>query len=204
MEIVAENRRIPPARDNRKGERIDSMSEADRIGRDRGLRAAVLSGDERAWQTWYDENFSALDRYILWRCGGLRDLADDALQETWLTAVRRVKKFAPERSTIGAWLRGIAANVLRNQIRRKALRRTRSLNSDLPDRDDGTAPDRGEHIARALAALSERHEQVLQLKYLEGMAVEAIAHEWNESAKAIESLLTRARAAFRAAYEKPE
>jgi RNA polymerase sigma-70 factor (ECF subfamily) len=180
------------------------MSEADRVGRDRGLRAAVLAGDDRAWQTWYDESFPALDAYVLWRCGGLRDLADDALQETWLTAVRRVRKFNPERSAFSAWLRGIAANVMRNQIRRRAMRRTHSLNGDVPGRDATATRDRGERIAHALAGLSERYEQVLRLKYLEDKSVDAIAREWNESAKAVESLLTRARTAFRDAYDAPE
>src|SRR5213595_2691026 len=94
------------------------MSEADRRWRDRGLHDAVLAGDERAWQTWYDESYAALEAYIVWRCGGLRDLADDALQETWLAAVRRVRDFDPERATFAAWLRGIAANVLRNLLRK--------------------------------------------------------------------------------------
>ena len=60
--------------------------------------------------------------------------------------------------------------------------------------------ERAERIARALAGLSERHEAVLRAKYLEGRAVANIAADWHESPKAIESLLTRARDAFRAAY----
>src|SRR5206468_7460187 len=96
------------------------MNPSDRVWRERGLREAVLAGDERAWRTWYDESFPALDAYVRWRCGGLRDLADEALQETWLTAVRRVRDFDPQRATFAAWLRGIAANVLRNLLRRRA------------------------------------------------------------------------------------
>jgi DNA-directed RNA polymerase specialized sigma24 family protein len=34
--------------------------------------------------------------------------------------------------------------------------------------------------------------------------VNVIAERWGESAKAVESLLTRARQAFREAYERPE
>ncbi len=180
------------------------MSEADRIGRDRGLRAAVLSGDERAWQVWYDESFAALDRYVLWRCGGLRDLADDVLQETWLTAVPRVRRFDPERSAFSSWLRGIAANVIRNQLRRRRTRLGHPLDGDMACRESTAPNDRGERIAHALTALSDRHEQVLRLKYLEEKTVDAIARQWNESVKAVESLLTRARAAFRAAYDQAE
>ena len=62
--------------------------------------------------------------------------------------------------------------------------------------------EQAEWIARALAALSERAEAVLRAKYLDGMSVEQIAGEWDETPKAIESLLCRARHAFRGEYEK--
>src|SRR5437764_5781444 len=83
------------------------------------LHRAVLAGDERAWRTWYDASFAALDAYVLWRCAGLRDFADDVLQETWLTVVRRIADFDPQRAPFIAWLRGIAAKVIRGQLRRR-------------------------------------------------------------------------------------
>ena len=64
-----------------------------------------------------------------------------------------------------------------------------------PIRDDN------ELIALALAELPERWEAVLRAKYLDLMSVEQIAAEWTQTAKAIESLLTRARQEFRAVYE---
>ena len=48
------------------------------------------------------------------------------------------------------------------------------------------------------------HEAVLRAKYLEGRSVADIADERCESSKAIESLLTRARQAFRQAYLQTE
>jgi RNA polymerase sigma-70 factor (ECF subfamily) len=171
------------------------MSEADRLWRDRGLHEAVLAGDDRAWQTWYDESYAALEAYVVWRCGGLRDLADDAIQEAWLTAVRRVRAFDPERATFAAWLRGIAANVLRNLLRK---RRSAACGlAGVPAKPQAAEPFR---VAEALAALPEHYERVLRMKYLDGRGVDEIAAEWAETPKAVESLLTRARAAFRAAY----
>jgi RNA polymerase sigma-70 factor (ECF subfamily) len=55
-------------------------------------------------------------------------------------------------------------------------------------------------VARALGELAPNHEAVLRAKYLEQLSVDEIAAAWGQSAKAIESLLSRARAAFRAAY----
>ena len=62
------------------------MSPSDRIWRERGLRSAVLAGDERAWQTLYEETFSPLAAYVRWRCAGLHDLEEEIIQDTWLVA----------------------------------------------------------------------------------------------------------------------
>jgi RNA polymerase sigma-70 factor (ECF subfamily) len=48
------------------------------------------------------------------------------------------------------------------------------------------------------------YEAVLRAKYLEGQSVADIAAGRGDSAKAVESLLTRARQAFREAYLEPE
>ena len=181
------------------------MSEADRVWRERGLREAVLAGNERAWRIWYDESFAALDGYVAWRCGGLRDLADEALQETWLVAVRRIRDFQPDRASFLAWLRGIAGGVIRNRLRRQARDHTIvSLNGDLASAptDASRERERQERVAQALAALPEHYEAVLRAKYLDGKSMAEISAEWNDSPKAVESLLTRAREAFRQTYSE--
>ncbi len=179
------------------------MDSRERAWRERGLRAAVLAGDEAAWRAWYDESFEELYATVLWRCGGLRDWADEITQETWLIAVRRMGAFDPDQASFLSWLRGIAANVLRNQLRQRR-RQSVSLNAhhhDVASEDHGPSQrDTCEQVARALAALSERYEAVLRAKYLDRQSVADIAANWNESPKAIESLLTRARQAFREAY----
>jgi RNA polymerase sigma-70 factor, ECF subfamily len=176
------------------------MQDSDRVWRERGLRQAVLAGDEDAWQTWYDQAFAGLYAYVCWRCAGMRDLADELVQETWLTAVRRVRTFDPERASFATWLRGIAGNMIRNHLRQR--QRTPGVQTLNGQEVSPSPPERAnaERIVQALATLSERHEAVLRAKYLEQQAVVAIAAEWKESPKAIESLLTRAREAFRQAY----
>lgn len=186
------------------------MAAGDRVGRERALRSAVLAGDERAWQEWYHESFQGLYAYVAWRCAGLRDLTDEVVQDTWLVAVRRIRRFDPEAGSFKAWLRGIAANVLRNHLRR----RRRAANHTLPLSGPYPAPDsaaqaiaereRAERIARALAGLPERYETVLRAKYLDQQTVAQIAAAQGETPKTIESLLTRARQAFREVYQQLE
>jgi RNA polymerase sigma-70 factor (ECF subfamily) len=179
------------------------MTPSERVCRERGLRSAVLAGNEQAWQTWYDECYTGLAAYAAWRCAGLRDLADDIVQETWLTAVRRIRSFDPERGSFADWLCGIAAHLLRNHFRKQKRRSYGSVSlNGHPAGKEPTAQSRelAEGIAQALDQLPERYEAVLRAKYLDQRPVAEIATAWSETPKAIESLLTRARQAFREIY----
>jgi RNA polymerase sigma-70 factor (ECF subfamily) len=167
---------------------------------ERGLHRAVLRGDEKAWRTLYDASFAELDAYVLWRCAGLRDVADDVVQETWLTAVRRIRDFDPNRGRFLAWLRGIAANVLRGQFRQNWPQPLGADDHPAPADNKLERREEAEQIAEALARLPGRYEAVLRAKYLDQLGVDEIACDWNETAKSVESLLTRARQAFRLAY----
>lgn len=181
------------------------MQPETRLIREEVLRRAVLAGDEAAWQTLYGESFDAVYRFASWRCGG-RDTADDVVQEAWLMAVRQIREFDPRRGTFLAWMRGILVNVYRNQSR--AVRRQDYHHRSLDVRPGAPATSEINHtkqsISMALDCLSQRHEAVLRAKYLDGLSVAEIAADWRETPKAIESLLTRAREAFREAWQKPD
>src|SRR5262245_10042174 len=183
------------------------MDDADRAWRERGLRDAVLAGDERAWQRWYDESYAGLFAYVLWRCGGSRQHAEELVQDVWLTAVRRLSAFDPAAGSFPGWLRGIAAGLARNHFRRERRRRTWLLSLrevDVSATGDVEQREQSDQVARALADLPEPYEAVLRAKYLDGQDVASIARERGVSAKAVESQLSRAREAFRAAYQARE
>lgn len=174
--------------------------------RERAIRDAVLAGDAEAWRQWYDAHFDRLAAYVRWRCAGLRDLADDVLQETWLVAVRRLRSFDPAKGAFFDWLCGIASNAARSAIRARCRQKARSRSlapgDDKPATDASEITDKAERVAAALAALPDHYEAVLRAKYLDRLTVEAIASARGDSLKAVESLLSRARQAFREAYEK--
>jgi RNA polymerase sigma-70 factor (ECF subfamily) len=184
-----------------------------RVQRDDLLRGAVLGGDENAWRTWYQETFDDLYRYVRWRCGGRRDWADEIVQETWLTAVRRMRRFNPRQGCFLAWLRGIAANLLRNDLRKRRKSAKFQQSADGQIRESGRSEprqadrqeeqlQREERVAAALDALSQREEAVLRAKYLDGLSVAQIAADRGETPKTVESLLSRARQAFRDVYRE--
>ncbi len=182
------------------------MDSLDRVQREGLMRGAVLAGDENAWRAWYEETFDDLHHYVRWRCGGRRDWADEIVQETWLTAVRRIRRFDPRQGSFLAWLRGIAVNVLRNDLRkrRRSPLLRQSADGQVGEGSGAQSEERDRQrqqwVAAALDALPEREEAVLRAKYLESLSVAEIASTWGDTPKAIESLLSRARQAFRDAY----
>lgn len=172
--------------------------DADRATRERTLRAAALGGDESAWVELFHAAYDQVFRYAVWRCGGRTDLAEDVAQEAWLLAAGRLRAFDPARGPFAAWVCGLAANVARNAVRRRMrdVRRLTALAVPEPD-----ATEHGpEIVAVALAELTSEHEQVLRAKYFHRLSVGEIAASSGRTAKAVESLLTRAREAFRTAY----
>lgn len=184
------------------------MEDQERIKHERSLKHAVLAGDETAWQVWYDATWDNLYRYILWRCGGLRDHADEVVQDTWLVAVRRLEHFDPDSGSFLGWLRGIAANLLRNRFRQSARREACVIRAgreaDEPPDASALRQEQNEQVALALARLPEHYEEVLRAHYLDELSVPEIALARAESPKAVESLLVRARNAFRQTFSYPE
>jgi len=180
------------------------MGDRERVGFERSLRYVVLAGDEAAWRAWYDAHAEDVRRYAHWRCGGRHELADEVVQETWLTAVRKVRSFDPSSGSFRAWVCGIVGGIAANMVRKHQRSAARQqvlvevpATSTIESNDD-----RSWATAMALSELNPRHEQVLRAKYLDGQSVNDIAANWNETPKAIESLLTRARDAFRETYTR--
>lgn len=189
---------------------MDDRDPGASMERERVLRAAVLAGDETAWRLLYDEHFDPLHAFLHCRTGRLAQRTEEAAEECWLVAVRRIRSFDPDRGSFEAWLRGIAENVLRNLRRRwardEAMRdgamRVEAVAIDAASAAAraSTDADLAEGVALALTEIPARYGAVLRAKYQEGLSTAEIARRGGETPKAVESLLARAREAFRAAY----
>jgi RNA polymerase sigma-70 factor (ECF subfamily) len=129
-----------------------------------------------------------------------------------MTAVRRIATFDPEIGAFEGWLRGIANNVLRNEGRRARLRAEveRPSLPHGPGVEEATTlsgpphSELAEQIALTLSELPAAYQEVLRAKYEQGLPVAEIAAISGRTAKTIESLLSRARAAFRKAFTRFE
>lgn len=139
--------------------------------------------------------------FILRRCGD-RALAEDLTSDVILRAVRETKR---ARSVVTpAWLTTVARNRLVDHWRSKAREDRRlGLAWSNPDSDewadDGT-PLEPEVVNQAMRRLPPDHQAVLSLRYLDDLSVPEVAAALGRSVHATESLLARARRAFRTSY----
>lgn len=139
--------------------------------------------------------------WVFHRCGDAA-LAEDLTSEALLSAAARYRDGEGRAVTI-SWLTMVARHRLIDHWRR-AEREQRRLRLVWNSRDQGDTPSSdGAFPTWALAALRElgpAHQAVLALRYLDDLPVAEVARTLGRSVHATESLLSRAKAAFRLAY----
>jgi RNA polymerase sigma-70 factor (ECF subfamily) len=176
------------------------------------LRAAS-KGDEVAIARLYDDHVDGLYAFVYYRVGRDTSLAEDVVQDTFASALRRAADYDPGRGSVGAWLSTLSRNVIRDHLR--AHRRADELAATWDRIDRSLAqvyqaladePLAGEVLERdetrdivnmAIAHLPEQYRLVLTRKYVDGEPLETLARELDISVDAAKSLLARARRAFR-------
>jgi RNA polymerase sigma-70 factor (ECF subfamily) len=135
--------------------------------------------------------------YLLRRCGD-RAVAEDLTSEVFLAAVGA-------RDDVGLpWLIGTARHKLVDHWRRTA-REDRTLSEAGWPCEDSDPWDARLDVLLArqvLAGLSPQHRAALVLRHVDDLPVPQVAAALGRTLHATEALLSRARAAFRRAYEE--
>lgn len=150
-----------------------------------------------------DAELGRVFAFVLRRCGD-RALAEDLTSDVVLRAVRETKRTGVV--VTPAWLTTVARNRLVDHWRSASRedRRLRLAWSD-PERgdwaDDGSPP-APEAVHEAMRGLRPDHQAVLALRYLDDLSVPDVARTLGRSVHATESLLARARRAFRNSYSE--
>ena len=174
----------------------------------RRLHESLQKRDAAAWDELYEEHVAELYGFVFRLVRGDLQTAADVLQDTWLDAISHIGQFDPKRGELRSWLFGIArrrvARHWRQRLGRSGTAATARAEIPVEVLDGAIVPDDVlEHLERAavvqasLLALPLERRQVLIDKYVEELSVAQIAARTGKSPKAVESLLSRARAQFR-------
>ena len=159
--------------------------------------------------------FPRLYRFAVARLDGDEEAASEVVQQTFCKAVERLDTYRGE-AALYTWFCQVCRNTITDY--RRAMNREARTVVLLEDQPNVRAileaiaapateqPDLGawqQDIRRLVQAtvdtLPERYSDILEWKYVDGLSVEDIAGQLNIGPKAAESLLTRARSAFRLA-----
>ncbi len=183
---------------------------------DRRLTVRLLRGDETAFEHFFDTYSARLYRFAAARVRNDGDAAEEIVQLTLSKALAKVATYRAE-AALFTWL----CTFCRHEIsayfaRRERLAPETSLVEDSPDvraaleslgAMNTSGPDeqyRRREVARlvqvTLDSLPAPYGDALEWKYIQGWSVDEIARQLSLGPKAAESMLTRARQAFRDAF----
>lgn len=166
---------------------------------DEVLVRRVAAGDGRALGRLYDRYagliFGAGSRYL-----GDRGLAEDLVQDVFLSVWRNAGSFDPSRASFATWIYRITRNRATDLIRRRRAR-VRTVGADLAPEPGEPDPSghlsRGFDVAAALSRLSPKHREVLALAYFEGLSQREISARTNAPLGTVKSRTTAAMRALR-------
>jgi RNA polymerase sigma-70 factor (ECF subfamily) len=184
---------------------------------DQQLIQRMLAGDERAFEAFFDAYFARIYRFALPRLNGDVEAAKEVVQSTLGKAMRRMADFRGE-SGLFTWICQICRHEVVDHIRARRRSRHVVLIDDQPDLrmaiEAIEAPEEYDLVrnygraetARLVRAVLDRlpsaYGDALEWKYIEGQTVEVIGERLRIGTTAAQSLLARARVAFREALEQ--
>jgi RNA polymerase sigma-70 factor (ECF subfamily) len=182
---------------------------------DLDLARRLRNGDESAFEEFFAEYFPRVYRFARVRLTGDDDAAEEVAQITLIRALAKVDTYRGEaalfvwlcsfcRHEIAAWFKrsgkAIHVSLSDDSAETQAiLDAIAALSGDDPEREyQRRELSRLVHVA--LDHLPGQYKEALICKYLEGTSVEEIGRRLDLGYKATESLLTRARQAFREGF----
>jgi RNA polymerase sigma-70 factor (ECF subfamily) len=183
---------------------------------DRRLAERLSKGEESAINEFFNTYFSRLYRFAATRMRD-DDAARDSVQQTLCRALRKIDTYRGE-AALFTWLCQICRSQLSDyfEYQGRQAKRFVPVEDDphiqaaldamaSPDADPQLVAGRSE-ISRlvqvVLDRLPVRYGDALEWKYVDGLSVDEIAQRMNLQHGAAQSLLQRARLAFREMFEQ--
>jgi RNA polymerase sigma factor (sigma-70 family) len=171
--------------------------------------------DETAWQVFCREYSPPLLNFVRFKFHCNLETAQEIVQMTFVRCVKSIKSFKSSRGRLFDWLKAVSKNEAHTFLQQlnKATPSPESATVRIPYEllqkiDTAALPEEIAHrrevqllVHETILELYSRYRAVLTLKYIENKKVSEIAAALNQSEKAIESLLSRSRQAFKELFQ---
>jgi RNA polymerase sigma-70 factor (ECF subfamily) len=182
------------------GEAVNSAEREE----DAALARRAASGEAEAFGVLYDRHMSAVYRYVFYRVRNEAE-AEDVTSEVFMRALRAIPKYEPRQAFL-AWLYRIARNAVIDRSRRRGARQQVTFEDALahPNADQIVNPDTGllagsdaSVVRRAMQQLTPLQQEILVLRYVEGLDTKAISKLVGKRDGTIRGIEFRALSALR-------
>jgi RNA polymerase sigma-70 factor (ECF subfamily) len=170
--------------------------------RERSLIDRARDMDAAAWDELYLQHYNAIYRYAFFRVADA-PAAEDLAAEVFLQAVRGIQRYRYRGVAFRAWLYRIAHNITADFCRDRSARGPNEPDSEaalqsLEECDFAPALLQRRDIQQAVARLTDEQQQVIILRFFEGLSIAETAEAIGRNAGATKSLQHRALERLRA------
>lgn len=150
---------------------------------DEDLMAFVRDGEPRAFEVIFDRHGGAAFS-LAYRMCGRRAMAEDVVQEAFVSLWRSGARYDPRRGSVRNWVLGVVHNRAIDAFRRSVVHEGRNVSDEgLAERlpaDEETASevarrDEARHVREKLQELPVEQQQVVELAYFGGFSHTQIA-----------------------------
>jgi RNA polymerase sigma-70 factor (ECF subfamily) len=155
----------------------------------------------------YEQHKTAVFNYIYYRIGGDQGLAEDFTADVFLRMLTHIHTFTYQNRPIRAWLYTIARNLINDHYR--ASKKVRWVLLNEAKQAPGTAFEqqihldmRSKHLVQAISHLTNGQQEVIILRFVEGLSVAETAAIMGKRKGAVKTLTRRALAALRRVLER--
>src|SRR2546426_3965985 len=172
-------------------------------GEDAALAHRAKAGDAQAFGALYDRYFERVYRYVYYRVREEAE-AEDVTSEVFFRALRAMPRYEPRQPFL-AWLYRIARNAVIDRAR--ATRPRLSFEDALAHPDAGDhivdpdaellATDRRARLRTALAKLTREQQEVVVLRFVEGLSADEVGKIMGKRAGTVRGLQFRALQALK-------
>lgn len=158
---------------------------------DEALVALLARGDDGALGELYDR-FGAVAYGLALRIVRDASLAEDAVQDAFLTVWRTASRFVAERAKARTWILTLVHRRAVDLVRREQTRRTEPL-KDLPEAGGRTADEEAwlrlerQRVQQALKRLPDQQREAIELAYYGGFTQSELADRLGEPLGTVKS-----------------
>ena len=169
--------------------------------------ALATGGDLNAFGELYDRFVERIFNYIYYRTSNRVD-AEDLTERVFFRAIQHIKKYENRGLPISAWLYRIAHNLVANWYRDNSRRQEIPLDTfDFTLQYRGELPETAvlrheekEHLLSVIRELPHERQQLVVLKFVDGLTNAEIGQIMGRTEGAIKSLYHRTLISLREAY----